>query len=234
MKRQFFKNDDNKFIIATIPKCASTSIKLWVYQVQFGEKHTGGVCKRCNNNTIHSCVCLDELNDHEEVVGYPYKIYSIVKDPYSRILSTYINKIEDGGTPSNTTKVYTIFENYMKGVGKEIKKDKDTFGSFLKLVAIGTPGLTDENHIIPQTELLAFDKLVYTHVGRFETLDDEFEKIKKQTGIEFGLPSKDKTKGRPTPTNAGDKLDKYYNRENFDLVNKIYINDFENFKYKMR
>ena len=61
------------------------------------EKNIRGVVKR-NNNTIHSCVCLDELNDHEEVVGYPYKIYSIVKDPYSRILSTYINKIEDGGT----------------------------------------------------------------------------------------------------------------------------------------
>ena len=66
--------------------------------------------------------------------------------------------------------------------------------------------MTDENHIIPQTELLAFDKLVYTHVGRFETLDDEFEKIKKQTAIEFGLLSKDKTKGRPTPTNAETNL----------------------------
>lgn len=92
MKRAIICQNLNFFYVS-IPKCGCTSLKYWIYNIEFNrefKKYTKDD-KRINIHncqefkTIPSSKILEEKQD--------YKVITIVRDPIERFLSAYSNRV---------------------------------------------------------------------------------------------------------------------------------------------
>ena len=136
--------------------------------------------------------------------------FTFVRNPLARIVSCYRNKIE--GNPIHGLRYYKI-------IGFE--KDNG-FERFVREIAT-IPDEWAERHFASQY-FQAYDngQLLVDYVGRFETLYDDYERIKNR----FGLSELEHRNASP----SYDYRD-YYTKELAELVYQRYMIDFTTFKY---
>ena len=219
----------HKFIHIHIPKCAGTTI-----EKVFGhfDGHTGrnGQDHRSirmiqqpwlTRNSISSISNFRELirrarhksinktnfNNHQQVTREQFETYfkfTIVRNPYSRIVSWYRSLIRD-----------QVLLNYLK-ISSDIEL-KDYLKKFLH-----------KSYMLKQQVywLQNFDgKIDLDYIGKFENLESVFHKISKKFSLKnFHFPHEKKS----------NKIDyrKYYDDEIIDLVTKYYKDDLKTFDYK--
>lgn len=144
-----------------------------------------------------------------------YFKFTIVRHPYSRILSAYMDKIENRNRSQR--KIVAEFLNKQQ-------HDEITLNEFLNFLENG--GLRENAHWAPQTDFLVFPIDQYDYIGKLEKLQQDLMQIlaiiyKKNCPIisvnEHKTDSKSKTK-ELTPS---DKLRIY----------SLYMDDFKNFNY---
>lgn len=137
--------------------------------------------------------------------------FTFVRNPFARIVSCYRNKIEDN--PVHGLRYYKIigFENDYG------------FESFVRNI-VRIPDEWAERHFASQY-FQAYDKgkLLVDYVGHFETLYDDYEKIKNRYGL-----------GELEHRNASSSYDyrDYYTVELAELVYQRYKIDFTTFDYE--
>ena len=156
-----------------------------------------------------------ELSKNDLKMLDSYFKFTIVRNPYRRILSSYLDKIKD--RDGSKRKIVTKFLN-------KNPDDEITFNDFLDFLENG--GLRKNGHWTPQTDFLVFPIDQYDYIGKLERLQQDLMQIlsiiyKKNCPIisvnEHKTDSKSKTK-ELTPS---DKL-RIYN---------LYMDDFKNFNY---
>ena len=214
-----------------LPKCASSSIKSWIYEIEFGEKFSAEECKTCGNKTIHNCKCLCQTTV-AEISDNSFK-FTIVKNPYSRILSTFLNKvIEDmKWSTDDPETIGNKFLLYMNKKKMMIKDDDVTFLEFIKSVIDENTNLSIDSHLMLQTDLMLFDDIKYDFVGRLEQLGHSMDTIREKLNVECALPDKVNI-GVPPPTDASGKNRNYYCPEAMELVYRYYREDFNKLGYE--
>lgn len=155
----------------------------------------------------HKMITKTNPKNHEIVTAEQFKKYfkfTVVRNPYSRVYSWYNNVIRDD-----------IQLNYY-GISKDIE-----FPEYLKRCL-------KKSHMMKQQVywLKNFKgKINLDYIGRFENIDDVFQKILKNLYIEkISFPHEQKSP----------KFDykRYYNDFSIDLVSKFYKDDLEIFNYK--
>lgn len=142
--------------------------------------------------------------------------FSFVRNPWARLVSEYKFR--------NKTKQMTFKEFVARGMPK--------------------PGRSDEyRHVIPQYDFLysRSGELLVDFVGRFETLQSDFDRICDHLGIkDTTLPHVNSSKKAANPlkrlftrgsTPAKDHYSAYYDSETKDRVSKFYAKDIEAFSY---
>ena len=139
-------------------------------------------------------------------------IFTFVRNPYDRLVSCYINKIikEKCGFAS-TSKLF--------------KKDM-SFKEFVDAVH-SIPDKKSDPHIKSQYATLVLNgKLPPRFIGKFENLEEDYNKVCKEIGIKKPLKliheNKSKTK----------RNKEYYDKKIKKLVQERYKKDFEIFGYK--
>ena len=135
--------------------------------------------------------------------------FTVVRDPYIRTLSAFLDKVE---------------RKQEAGRHKGIKRD---FRGFLKWLDGGK--LHSNAHWAPQSSLLLLPFEDFDFVGRVEGFPADLQSI---LGYINGTPAKnDITSIFTHSTSAVDKLARYYDAETCELVARIYRRDFELFGY---
>ena len=78
---------------------------------------------------------------------------------------------------------------------------------------------------------MRLDKVSYDFIGRFETLEQDAKMLltKIECDVEFPIQSKIQF----APTNANEKIKKYYSEREVELVNNIYAHDFDALGYEI-
>jgi len=147
-----------------------------------------------------------------DINAIPFK-FAVVRNPYTRILSCYLNKFEPG---------YYKREKYRRIAG--IGPDAD-FASFVRAVAAQTPDEMDPHWRI-QTHNIFCDIVRYDRFVRFENLDAEFGAILAQ--FSPGAPIRNVRKDE---YKAGGKIAKYYTPQIARLVRETFAADFAAFGY---
>ena len=145
-----------------------------------------------------------------------FSYFVITRNPYSRILSAFLNKMDKS--------------NYIEKFGK-YSLDPDGFYKFLRWVA--ETGLECDKHWDFQKKLILGPLEQFDAVLKFESFPNCFEKLLCDHGFQISPTSKEilTTTNQSTRTRANEKIKFYYSKHAIDLVSTIFNEDFEFLKY---
>lgn len=158
--------------------------------------------------------------DPDEVYGRgsPYFRFAFVRNPYSRALSCYLEKIAGE---------QWLRDLRLPALGFDPNEDV-TFVEFLARVAAQRPADMDI-HWAPQHVLLGLDRVEYGFIGRFESFQRDVHRVIQH--LEMDVPQEMVEATTSHVTNAGSRLQEYYEGEAAELVRTIYREDFERLGY---
>lgn len=148
----------------------------------------------------------------------PYFRFSFVRNPYTRALSCYLEKIAG--------------EQWLRDLRlPELGFAPDaevSFVDFLRRVAEQDPADMDI-HWAPQHFLLSLDKVEYDFLGRFEFFRTHLESVIDVLGLD--VPRELVEMRTAHVTGAQRRLHDYYDKEAVELVQRIYREDFRRLGY---
>lgn len=198
------------FFYNRLPKTANSTLSAILYAELSGqEPHARSlqkVTKRPSRMTRAEVRALPDL----------YKV-CLVRDPYTRTLSAYLDKI--AGRKAQSRRPLRLMRD-------RFGTDSPSFEQFCLYLQDG--GLYDDNHWAPQTHGLVLPIEAFDLVGRFESLNREIETITTRL---FGAPRGTGLRRGPR-SNANDATDRHYTGQAREIVRRLYAEDFEALGYR--
>lgn len=157
----------------------------------------------------------DQLGDI--LFGPRYYKFSFVRNPFSRVLSAFLDKIERKAPESK------LFYDW-------VEQDKSRNGDFKNFVLfISQQQLkAKDKHWSLQKRNIFFEYIKYEMIGRLENFNHSIQVIQQNSGIDF----RDLKTHSPHKTDAGSKLRDYYDEGTSERVIDIYSEDFKSFNYQ--
>ena len=209
---------EKKIIFVHIPRCGGTTIEKNLWKNEFNsefdfneadEKHLlQGFIDKYRN--IYQFDGLQHLTFHNIKKIYPEESkkffkFSFIRNPYSRIASTYAGIM-----------------TFRKDLRNFLVLYKDTsFKNFLHLVK-----KNNHTHWLPIN--MFFNDKDLDFIGRFESFDEDLDKLKKFTNINL---VKRNFSGELNFSEKFNYLKFYEDKECIELVNEIYKKDLDRFNY---
>ena len=202
------------------PKVGCSTIKKNLQWMELGVEH---------EFPVHNKAASPLLSPRDSKAGYSYDLehylkFSFVRNPYTRALSCYLDKIK----PQHKMK-------YRKELGLEdgIEISLEDF-----LNKVESQQISEMNpHWKPQSNILCMEDVSYDFIGRFEHFEhdliDVITLICNRSGIsppEGGLYV---VRHSPHQTQASSKLSEYMTEGSKELIQSIYRKDFEEFGYSI-
>jgi len=210
----------HKFVYVETPKVACSTIKrvLQLIEVDGDESKLSTQVHDRGKSPLASPLSVDQDLD-ELFEGDGYFRFSFVRNPYSRILSAYLDKLVKNDWERRRL-LPTLGYN---------ENDRITLLQFLEAIK-DIPNIDKDIHWTPQSYILQRHKVNYDFIGRFENFSAGFErvirKIKPDAGKQLFHARADHHK-----TDANSKLLKYIGPKEAELILEIYGSDFEVFRY---
>ncbi len=198
---------DMGFFYNRIPKAANStvvsSLASLKMQREIGSKEGKRLFKRPSALSAGEVAMLEHLF-----------CFSVVRNPYSRTLSAYLDKVKR-----------------KQDDGRWRGKHRD-FEGFLRWLREGA--LYSNAHWAPQSSLLLLPLQRFEFIGKVESLEHDLKIILQRldpisrdaTGTSDGIRSV-----HHHATGAQEKLNHYYNETTQELVLEMYADDFDHFQY---
>lgn len=146
-----------------------------------------------------------------------YFHFSVVRNPYGRVLSAYLDKFREG-------------DKHLAAYGQRVAAHDGgqvTFRAFCRYLADG--GEAENAHWMRQTRILGLaDRMDF--VGKLESLEADLESIFARIG---GAAPDAVPRAGPPATAASRRLTEYYDAECAALVERVYREDFARFGYPL-
>jgi sulfotransferase famil protein len=158
--------------------------------------------------------------DLDEVFGPDGSMFrfSFVRNPYSRVLSCYLEKIAGE---------QWLRELRLPRLGFA-PDEHVSLAAFLERVA-DQPMAEMDIHWAPQAVLLSLGRVTYDFLGRFESFHADLSAVIARVG--FDAPEHLLHQRSAHTTNARDKVMEYYDDRTLRLVRHIYRADFDRLGY---
>ncbi|WP_193164033.1 sulfotransferase family protein [Microbulbifer hainanensis] len=190
------------------PKVACSSIKKSLWKFENGETPQNAHIRRESPFPF-----LSEMEDKIQ----EFKLFSIVRNPYSRALSAYLDKIGHG----SDRHIWWPFCRDFK-LARSTTKTQFTFLDFLKALN-STSASNLDPHFRPQFYNLLPTLIPYSFIGYLEE-QEAIQNFLTSSSIPY-------VHSAPHSRNASAKVFDYYGEEEIELARKIFQYDFEFFGY---
>lgn len=202
---------EDKYLYLNNAKAACSTIKngLWAKHLQNQDLHKDGAL---SPKELHGRGFWD-YNYKELLESKPFT-FSVVRNPYSRVLSAYLDKIAKKNLIRNQ-----FYLQHNIDPSEEIK-----FIDFLYLIK-QDQGVSDQ-HWRPQVQNLFVNSINIDAVGQLEAFSAAPNMFDE--GLGFSLH---KTKRDGHGTSASNKVERFYSQEAQSIVRELYEEDFDIFKY---
>lgn len=147
-----------------------------------------------------------------------YYVFTIVRNPYSRCLSAFLQKV----APGTSDKYQEV-----PGFGH---RDPDGFSDYVGFLEDG--GLYTNPHFWPQVDLLFFPPEHFSFIGRLERLEKDLGCVLEDNGLappagsRLDAPHPSEAAERVKVTGATDKVEAYYTSDLVERVRALYPEDF--------
>lgn len=187
------------FFCNRIPKAANSTVVTNLARLKFGRDIPSPVAKKMFATPGRlSAAEVARFNDLFR--------FTMVRNPYTRTLSAYLDKVERRALRHNR---------------------ESSYGDFLRALKKGRY-LYSNAHWAPQSALMLIPVEAFDFIGKVENLEQDLAEIKRRVCPDLALPV---TSFKGNATDAGDKLRAYYDAERIALVRELYRDDFEVFGY---
>ena len=212
----------NKYVYVEVPKAGCGTMKATLGGLEAARKGPGLVqrVQEAPHNRINATPFVKPFqlpsDMLEEVFTSPgYRRFTVVRDPASRVLSAYLEKIGQGLKQS---------EPIVEALG--IPASEITFAQFLDVIA-AQDSREQDPHWRRQADHLGWGIVDYDAAIHLENLDASWDQIGELTGI----ADLRETFYCRNSTGASAKVDEYFTPELRDRVRSIYSRDYEVFGY---
>ena len=239
--KTFIYDEARNFIFVYVPKVSCTN---WKSILRYLAGFDNYLDSRLAHDKQNGGLRYLELNgpdapDWGVVKDASVPKYAFVRDPYARVLSAYLNKVESRLPLPEEAEGEEYFLTVTRDIDRFRREALDVarypqidLTVFLKWLEDGTSRYVGDEHWQKQVVLLRWKKVEYDFVGRFENLAEEAPVLLEKMGCDIPFPSQKDVKF--PPTNAVSKIDRYYTPESFALVSKLYAEDFDALGYERR
>lgn len=212
-------SDRFKFIFIHIPKTGGTSCQSALTScLSFRDRYHWANNRKTKHETIkllkerNKSRLINHLhrkifrNDIEYIIDDYYK-FAFVRNPWDRTVSLYHYLVKQNKIIPN-------------------KRSINNFKDFVLLFSKDVAWLEELYSMKNQYDYLADNngKLTVDFVGKFENLEEDFEKITRKLGLEVSLPHLNKVKHK--------SYIEYYDDESYEIVKNRFRKDIAAFNYK--
>lgn len=219
LMRSVFAPMSGRVTIVINPKSACSSLKfnVWRQEHAMGASpwappaRGGGIHRKENTPLPKSSV--EDL----EATLFDKPVFSIVRNPYTRILSAYLDKISRGTRPKR---------QLLLGMGC-LEEKTVPFSEFVDFLYRQNSRELNA-HYAPQAFLMQVHYVPYVKIGCVENMDESISGI---MAAGYDIAPANKPDFRPHRTNAGAQLAQYYTDEIAEKVFERFRVDFEVFGY---
>jgi hypothetical protein len=199
-----------RYVYLRVPKAANST----VFRALIERFHEPGVTLDDLAAAKTRVTHLGDLRLGELADLRRFLIFTVVRDPYSRTLSAYLNKFREG-------------DKHLDRFGARVAsfdEGRMSFRAFCRYLAAG--GEAENAHWMRQTRITALTDRVDI-VGRVETLEPDLARILATVGAPGGAVER----AGPPPTGASARLAEHYDDETRRIVETVYAADFAAFGY---
>jgi len=210
-------------------KCACTTVKTVLGKAEFDGALLGNVTPQWYLDYVHVNVLGTpfvepfQLTEQQfaEILGGPVFGFAFVRNPYTRLLSGFLDKVRRGNPES---------QEIVEALGGGKRPEDISFEEFISAIeSLSQSHRILDKHWRPQSQQMCVSVIDYDFIGKIELLDADFRRLKIHLGID--LPYDGAVSGRHS-TGSKNKIESYYDQKNQERVYRLYEQDFEIFKYK--
>jgi len=218
----------NKYVYVEVPKAGCGTMKATLgalegarlnatHAQRFQDKPHNGVKSGAHVRPYQLPADLLE----EAFTSSAYSRFTVVRDPASRVLSGYLEKIRQGLRQSEE-----IVAALTERTGNAIAAADVSFRDFLSVID-GQPSRDQDPHWRRQADHVGLGIINYNAVIHLENLDASWDQIAQLTRT----PDLSESFYCKTATHASSKKDEYYDDATRALVRTIYARDYDELGY---
>jgi Sulfotransferase family len=236
--RNYIFVEPNNFIFAFVPKVACTN---WKSVLRYLMGHKDYLDNQLAHDRKRGGLRYLDLDGPDLAILQDAGIrkFTFVRDPYTRALSGYLNKVEKRLAMVNAPENGDHFLKVTKEIDRFRQEKLDmarypatNFEVFLLFLLQSGSYLRNDEHWQTQTALLGWPHVAFDFIGRFERLEDDARTLLGLMGCDIPFPTHAEV--RFPATGATDKLATYLTSDCAGLIEEIYAEDFKNLNYAKR
>jgi len=215
----------DKFIWMKNPKVGSSTLDITLQAV--AGRSLSSVCTKPHSSVQDSVFVKPyqlPINQLERILSSDiYFKFTFVRNPYNRLFSAYNDKIV--GNKRNKVQILRLL-----GLDKTDLEQSISFAEFIDALSNIEP-LKMDRHWMPQSLITSVDSINYNYIGKLESFDEDLKYVFSKLGLEI---EEYYTYYAPHRNKSGSKIADHLNdQETLDKINKIYLDDFKNFDYRI-
>jgi Sulfotransferase family len=214
----------NRYVYLAVGKAANSTVKHHLYELEYSGTRfkSKSVHDRQSAPLLSPFQLPDDLLE-EVFTGPDYFRFAVVRSPYSRLLSCYLDRIVPARGGAYTQLIRAL--GYPDGTAV-------SFPEFIRTACSQTP-FVQNLHWRLQVAEICLDVIPYAFIGRQETFSDDMSKIWSRIAPDHPMREFARSNKSPSVTGAKDRLNEYYTPELIALVRSAYGPDFERFGYPL-
>lgn len=206
-------------VYVSVPKVASTTLKGMMARIAVGDPdYRPQKAHNVRHLPFKRPKDVGFRKFMQEVNGPTWKTFAFVRNPYSRLLSAYLDKFVRKSPEKRRETQAQFAEELGFEPGAPV-----SFAEFVAAVGTQRPPRMNQ-HWRPQTLLLQMPRVSYDFLGRMESFADDLDRLGTFLGIDLTAYYAVRDAKR---TGAGGHLADHYTPDLKAAVDRIYAKDFE-------
>lgn len=228
---------ERAFVFAYVPKVACTNWKSVFRHLQGAPDYLDA--RLAHDRVTGGLVYLNAMAYPEAQAllhGPSVSRYTVVRNPYSRALSAYLNKIqpyaEDGQPAREGDYFHSVFaqiDTWRQRQRPQVRAV--SFELFLDWIVSSSHEMTRDEHWLPQVDIIDPEKVKYDFIGRFENLEIDAALLLTRMGCDISFPTREAIKFPSSGT--AKRLMQYLDRDTMTAIEEIYAKDFRSLGYRI-